>query len=97
MIFKVEVLSEEVHCIRGYQKENDNNYIFCCTLHRPDGEKQWQIKATLSIGGTLKEVMEAFNFLKNYPSGVYTYVTKEDFERFYKRFCQKIKFDDCNF
>lgn len=97
MIFKVEPLNEEVHCIRGYREEGDAEYVFGCVLHRPKGEKEWQIKVTLSTGGTRKETMETLRFLRDYPGGAWTYVTKKDMERFYKRYCKRIKFDDCNF
>ncbi|MCK5014032.1 MAG: hypothetical protein KAS66_09440 [Candidatus Omnitrophica bacterium] len=97
MIFKVEPLNKEVHCIRGYRKEGDAEYIFGCVLHRPKGKKEWQIKVTLSTGGTRKETMETLRFLRDYPGGTWTYVTEEDMERFYRRFCKRIKFDDCDF
>lgn len=98
MIFKVEVLNDEVHCVRGYRKENDTKYIFGCTLHRSKGEKEWQIVITLSTThGTRKEAMETLKFLKEYPGGTWTYVTKDDMKRFYRRFCKKIDFDNCDF
>ena len=98
MVFKIEALNDEVHCIRGYRKENDAEYIFGCTLHRPTGEKEWQIKVTLSsMGGTKKETMETLRFLRDYPGGVWTYVTKNDMERFYKRFCIELHFNNCKF
>lgn len=97
MIFKVEVLNKEVHCIRGYRKESDAKYVFGCVLHRPTGKKEWQIKITLSKGGNRKEAMETLRFLRDYPGGTWSYVTKEDMDRFYRRFCKRIKFDDCNF
>lgn len=98
MVFKVEILNKEVHCIRGYRKEGDVEYVFGCVLHRPAGKKEWQIKVTLSTGGgTRKETMETLKFLRDYPGGTWTYVTKEDMERFYRRFCKRIKFDDCDF
>lgn len=98
MIFKVEILNKEVHCIRGYRKEDDTKYAFGCVLHRPIGEKEWQVKITLSTTrGTRKEAMETLKFLKDYPGGTWTYVTKEDMSRFYKRFCKKIRLKDCDF
>jgi hypothetical protein len=97
MIFKVEPIEENVHLVRAYRKSDDMKYCFVCTLYKAKNEKQWQIKATMSDKGTIKEAKEVLQYLKSYPSGVYTYVTKDDFERFYKRFCKRIKFDDCNF
>lgn len=97
MIFKIEALEENIHLVRVYRKADDKKYCFVCTLHKTKDIKEWQIKATMSDRGSIKEAKEVLQYLKNYPSGVYTYVTKEDFKRFYKRYCLKIDFDDCDF
>ena len=97
MVFKVEKLEENVHLVRVYRKTDGMKYSFVCTLHKTKDSKKWQIKATMSDRGSIKEAKKVFQYLKNYPSGVYTYVSEEDFKRFYKRFCRKIDFDDCDF
>ena len=97
MVFKVEKLEENVHLVRAYRKAGDKKYCFVCTLHKTKDRKEWQIKAAISSGVGVKTIMKVFRYLKNYPSGVYTYVTKEDFKRFYRRFCKRINFDDCDF
>lgn len=98
MIFKIEILEENIHLVRVYRKADDKKYFFVCTLHKAKNEKKWHILGALSTGGTgIKTTKKVFKYLKNYPSGVYTYVTKEDMARFYKRFCKKINFDDCDF
>lgn len=97
MIFKVEKLEENIHLVRAYRKKDAIKYCFVCTLHKTKDRKEWQIKAAMSDRGSIKEAKKVFQYLKNYPSGIYTYVSEEDFKRFYKRFCRKIDFDDCNF
>ena len=97
MIFKVEKLEPNVHIIRGYRKKDDTEYCFVCTLHKAAGATKWQILGAMSDKGVGKEVVEVLKYLKNYPFGTWTYVTKKDFKRFYKRFCKQIDFGDCKF
>ena len=102
MIFKVEKLEPNVHLIRGYRNEKNIKFCFSCVLHKASGEKQWHIHIASTDKdevrkGAYKELKESLRYLKAYPSGVYTYVSKKDFDRFYKRFCKLIKFDDCDF
>lgn len=97
MIFKVEKIEENVHLIRGYRKEDDIEFCFSCVLHKAGGAKKWNIHIAKSDTGSFKEAKKVLLYLKNYPNGVYTYVSKKDWERFYKRYCKLIKFDDCNF
>lgn len=98
MIFKVEVLGPTVHLIRTYRNEDDIKFCFSCVLHKSKSEKEWHIFiASSDKKGTFRETKKVLRYLKNYPSGVYTYVTKEDMERFYQRFCKKIDFKDCDF
>lgn len=85
MIFKVRKLGDEVCQARGYRKEGDVPYVFVCTFYRPEGQKKWEIQATLSTVGTIKETKEVFDFLENFPGGTFSWVTKKDFERFYKK------------
>lgn len=94
MIFKIQKLSSCVHVVRGYRKKEDIKYCSVCTLYRTKQGDSWNVLAAMTDGGNFKEVREVLNYFKNYPDGVYTYVTKRDWKRFYKRFCVKIKFDD---
>lgn len=98
MIFKVEVIEATVHLIRAYRKRDDIKFFFSCVLHKANGEKEWHIHiASSDKKGTFRETGEVLRYLKSYPDGAYTYVTKEDMDRFYRRFCKRIKFDDCDF
>lgn len=98
MIFKIQKLNSCVHVVRGYQKEDDIKYSFVCTLYKKAVDDRWNILATMTDGGgTIQEIRETLNYLKNYPCGVYTYVSEKDWQRFYKRYCRKINFDDCEF
>ena len=97
MVFKVQKLEPNVHLIRGYSPKDDIKFCFVCTLYKATDKKQWEILAALSVGMGIKAIGETFKYLKTYPDGVYTHVTVNDWQRFYKRFCKKIKFDDCGF
>ena len=97
MTFKIQKLAYNIHLVRAYCKGEDINFSFVCTLYKQGNEKQWQILGALSTGLGIKATKEILRYLKDYPDGAYTYVSKKDFERFYKRFCEKIDFDDCNF
>lgn len=97
MIFKIEKIEENVHLIRGYRKENDIKFCFSCVLHKASGEKKWNIHIASAKKGSPKEVKWALCYLKNYPDGTYSYVSKKDWKRFYERHCKLIKFDDCDF
>lgn len=98
MIFKVEAIEPTIHLIRVYRKEDDIKFCFSCVLHKAKDDKEWHVNiASSDKKGTFRETKKVLRYLKNYPSGAYTYVTKEDMERFYKRFCEKIYFDNCVF
>ena len=106
MIFKIEVLEKNIHIVRGYRKKDDIPFCFSCVLHRKKkwynplfifSKTPWHMLIAMSSGMCGKSILEATRYLKNYPNGTYTYVSKKDFDRFYKRFCKLIKFDDCDF
>lgn len=98
IFFKIEKLEGNVHIVRGYRKEDDIKFCFSCVLHKAKNEKQWHIHIAKSDTGSLKEAKEVLRYLKNYPDGVFTYVSDDDWKRFYKRYNFKcIDFKDCDF
>jgi hypothetical protein len=86
MIFKVEELEPNVHLIRGYRKEDDIKVCFSCVLHKPKDEKKWHLHIARSDVGSFKEAKKVLQYLENYPDGVFTYVSDDDWERFYKKY-----------
>ena len=85
MIFKIQKLEETVLLVRGYSNETTNKYCCVGTLYRPKGKKKWQVLGFLSDVRSAKKAKETLQFLKNFPDGTYTYVSDEDFNRFYKK------------
>lgn len=86
MIFKVRKLGDEVCQTRGYRKEGDIPYIFVCTFYKSAEQIMWEVQATLSSSTcTRREMKEIFEFIENFPGGTFTWVSKRDFERFYKK------------
>lgn len=86
MTFKVEKLEPNVCIIRGYRKKNDIKYCAICTLHKKENETSWQIHGFMSDKGTTQEVKKVLAYLKNFPDGVFTYVSDDDWKRFYKKY-----------
>ena len=85
MVFKVQQLEKTVLLVRGYRKEADIEYDCVCTLYKPEGQKKWQVLGFMSKKGSPKEAKVVLQYLKNFPDGTYTYVSDEDFNRFYKK------------
>lgn len=86
MTFKVEKLEKNVCIIRGYRKKDDIKYCCVCTLHKRKDEMKWQIHGFMSDMGTSREAREVLVYLRNFPDGVFTYVSDDDWKRFYKRY-----------
>lgn len=99
MIFKIEELEPNVHIVRGYRKKNDIEVFFSCVLHKEKDEKKWHIHIARSDKkGTIREVKKTLEYLENYPNGVFTYVSDNDWKRFYKKYnFKRIDFDGCDF
>ena len=86
MIFKVGEIEPKVHLIRGYRKKDDIEFCFSCVLHKAQNEKKWHLHlATSDKKGAAGEVKETLKYFKNYPDGVFTYVSDTDWKRFYKK------------
>lgn len=93
MTFKLQTLEPTVLLVRGYKKPEDIKYCFVCALYRKNENEKWHAHGALSTVGTKGEAEEVFTFLEYFPDGVYTYVSSEDFERFYeKRYFKCIDF-----
>ena len=85
MVFRVQQLEKTVLLVRGYSNDADDKYICVCTLYKPKGKKKWQVLGFLSNVGSAREAKETLQFLNTFPDGTYTYVSDEDFNRFYKK------------
>lgn len=85
MVFRIQQLEKTVLLVRGYSNGTDDKYICVCTLYKPKGKKKWQVLGFLSNAGSARKAKETLQFLNNFPDGTYTYVSDEDFNRFYKK------------
>ena len=86
MTFKVEKLESNVHLIRRYRKKDNIKVCFSCVLHKSKDEKKWHIHIAKSDTGSFKEAKKVLQYLENYPDGVFTYVSDDDWKRFYKNY-----------
>ena len=86
MLFRVQKLGNKVRLVRGYSDGEEIKFCFVCTFYRESKDDKWQVHGALSsVNIRPRDVLATYKFIEDFPGGTYTYVSKEDFERFYKK------------